>query len=90
MVECPVFSLQFTIVVKTTSPVLVPVLPVRQVRPVLPVRPVRPVRPVLPVLPVRQVPVLASLPLLPVSALLPFCNQLPQMIMIRRKAGIEK
>jgi hypothetical protein len=38
----------------------------------------------------QALPVLASLLLLPASALLPFYNQLPQTIMSRRKAGKEK
>jgi len=64
---------------------------VRLVLLVLPVllreRPVResPQEPVL-----AQGPVLVFLPLLRVSALLPFCIQLPQTIMSQTKAGKEK
>jgi len=45
-----------------------------------------------PELELRQEPVLLALVLLPlpVSALLPFCIQLPQTIMSQRKAGKEK
>ena len=74
-----------------------PVRPVRLVHLVRLVRLVRLqrlVRPVRPEQELPQVPVpapgLVFLPLLPVSALLPFCIQLPQTIMSQRKAGKEK